>query len=34
MPTLYLDLETYCETPIKYGAHKYAEFIGHCIRVL
>ena len=25
MPTLYLDLETYCETPIKYGAHKYAE---------
>ena len=22
---LYLDLETYCETPIKNGAHKYAE---------
>lgn len=25
MRTLHLDLETYCETPIKYGAHRYAE---------
>lgn len=25
MLTLYLDLETFCETPIKNGAHRYAE---------
>lgn len=25
MSTLHLDLETYCETPIKHGAHRYAE---------
>lgn len=25
MTTLYLDLETYCETPIKNGVHRYAE---------
>lgn len=25
MSTLYLDLETYCETPIKHGVHAYAE---------
>jgi DNA polymerase len=25
MPVLYLDLETYCETPIKNGVHRYAE---------
>ncbi len=23
--TLYLDLETFCETPIKHGTHAYAE---------
>lgn len=25
MTTLYIDLETYCEVPIKYGTHAYAE---------
>ena len=25
MPTLYLDFETYCETPISHGTHRYAE---------
>lgn len=25
MPTLFLDLETYAETPISYGTHRYAE---------
>lgn len=25
MPTLYLDLETYSEVPIKFGTHRYAE---------
>lgn len=25
MKTLYLDLETYCETPIKHGVYRYAE---------
>ena len=25
MTTLYIDLETYCETPIKNGTHRYAE---------
>jgi DNA polymerase len=27
MKTLYLDLETYCETPIKHGVHRYAETV-------
>lgn len=27
MPTLFLDLETYCETPITYGTHRYAETV-------
>jgi DNA polymerase bacteriophage-type len=27
MPTLFLDLETYCETPISHGTHRYAETV-------
>lgn len=27
MPTLFLDLETYCETPISHGTHRYSETV-------